>query len=108
MGPPAAIRVGSISTGPVSSALCWSAMPRIGWVEDGDAEGALADLYAELRARRPAGDVPAILRTMSVRPDFLVAINRAANVLHFTDGALSRAQHEMIASYVSALNRCHY
>ena len=28
--------------------------------------------------------------------------------LHFTDGALSRAEHEMIASYVSALNRCHY
>ena len=28
--------------------------------------------------------------------------------LHFTDGALTRAHHEMIASYVSALNRCHY
>jgi hypothetical protein len=28
--------------------------------------------------------------------------------VHFSDGALSRAQHEMIASYVSALNKCHY
>jgi hypothetical protein len=84
------------------------AMARIGWVEDADAEGPLADIYAQLRARRPGGDVPAILRTMSVRPDFLVAINEAANELHFTDGALTRAQHEMIASYVSAINRCHY
>lgn len=82
-------------------------MARIGWVEDRDAEGPLAELYAEFRATRPGGDVPAILRTMSVRPDFLAAINQASR-LHFTDGALTRAQHEMIASYVSAINRCHY
>ena len=44
---------------------------------------------------------------MSVRPDFMLAID-AASQLHFSDGALSRAQHEMIASYVAALNRCHY
>src|SRR5438093_677139 len=31
-----------------------------------------------------------------------------ASRLHFSDGALTRAQHEMIASYVSALNRCRY
>ena len=48
-----------------------------------------------------------ILRTMSLRPDFLAAI-MAASRLHFTDGALTRAQHEMIASYVAAINRCHY
>jgi hypothetical protein len=47
------------------------------------------------------------MRTMSLRPDFLQAI-LSASKLHFSDGALSRAQHEMIASYVSALNRCHY
>jgi len=40
--------------------------------------------------------------------DFLRAIDEAARLLHFTDGALTRAQHEMIASYVSALNRCHF
>jgi hypothetical protein len=44
---------------------------------------------------------------MSYRPDFLAAII-AASRLHFSDGALTRAQHEMIASYVSALNKCHY
>ena len=51
--------------------------------------------------------VPDILKTMSLRPDFLAAVDAASN-LHFTDGALTRAQHEMIASYVSALNRCRY
>lgn len=82
-------------------------MVRIAWVEDEDATGPLAELYARLRQDSPSGRVPDILRTMSLRPDFLGAIATAAR-LHFSDGALTRAQHEMIAAYVSALNRCHY
>lgn len=82
-------------------------MARIEWVEDGDARGPLAELFAGVRAASATGQVPAIYRTMSQRPDFLAAI-RDASAMHFSDGALSRAQHEMIASYVSALNRCHY
>jgi hypothetical protein len=82
-------------------------MARIAWIEDNDATGGLADLYRELKQASARGNVPDILRTMSLRPDFLHAIDQASR-LHFTDGALSRAEHEMIASYVSALNRCHY
>ncbi len=82
-------------------------MARIAWVEDDDASGAIAEIYAELKRTSTRGNVPDILRTMSLRPDFLRAIDQASR-LHFTDGALSRAEHEMIASYVSALNRCHY
>jgi hypothetical protein len=82
-------------------------MARIAWIEDDDATGEVADLYRHLRQNSERGKVPDILRTMSLRPDFLVAIDQASK-LHFTDGALSRAEHEMIASYVSALNRCHY
>ena len=81
-------------------------MARIRWVDEDEATGALADLYAEVRART-LGHVPDILKTMSLRPDFLRAMSDAST-LHFTDGALTRAQHELIASYVSALNRCHY
>jgi alkylhydroperoxidase family enzyme len=80
-------------------------MPRIAWVEDADATGRLAELYAA--ARKRSGHVADIMRTMSLRPDFMEAIMAAAR-LHFTEGALSRAQHEMIASHVAALNRCHY
>jgi alkylhydroperoxidase family enzyme len=82
-------------------------MARISWVEDDDATGPLAEMYEIARRTSPTGQVAAIYRTMSNRPDFLGAIMQAAQ-LHFSDGALSRAQHEMIASYVAALNRCHY
>jgi hypothetical protein len=80
-------------------------MARIKWIEDDDAAGDLADLYQKYKdEKRP---VPAIIKTMSLRPDFLKAVD-AASRLHFTDGVLTVAQHEMIASYVSALNRCRY
>lgn len=86
-------------------------MPRIAWIEEADARGRLAELYGAARAGSVTGipreRVPDIFRTMSHCPDFLAAIMDAARV-HFSDGTLTRAQHEMIASYVSALNRCHY
>ena len=86
-------------------------MPRISWIEEGEAQGQLAELFAASRAGSISGikreRVPDILHTMSHRPDFLAAIIDASR-LHFSDGALTRAQHEMIASYVSALNKCHY
>ena len=72
-----------------------------------EASGPLAELYATAREQSPLGIVAPILQTMSLRPDFLAAIH-AASRIHFTDGALTRAQHEMIASYVSAINRCRY
>ena len=76
-------------------------------VQEGEATGELAEIYATTKSQSIARVVPEILKTMSLRPDFLAAIN-AASHLHFSDGALTRAQHEMIASYVSALNRCRY
>ena len=82
-------------------------MARIKWVEDADASGPVASAFAEIRAASESGRVADILRTMSLRPDFMLAVN-AASRMHFSDGALTRAQHEMIASYVAALNRCHY
>lgn len=81
--------------------------PRIRWIEDDQATGPLAELFARMGQMSDSGRMPPILRTMSLRPDFMAAIAQASR-LHFSDGALTRAQHEMIASYVSALNRCHY
>lgn len=82
-------------------------MARIAWIEDQDATGPLAEVYAMARGNSATGQVADILRTMSQRADFLGPIMQASRV-HFTDGALTRVQHEMIASYVSALNHCHY
>jgi alkylhydroperoxidase family enzyme len=80
---------------------------RIRWISDDEATGDTRTLFERIRATSPTGRVADILRTMSLRPDFLAAIHDASR-MHFTDGALTRAQHEMIAAYVSALNRCHY
>jgi hypothetical protein len=44
---------------------------------------------------------------MSQRPEFLAGVMGILPV-QFSDGHLMRAQHEMIASYVSVLNRCHF
>jgi hypothetical protein len=82
-------------------------MTRIKVIQEPEAQGQLADLYAAAKSQSPIGVVAEILKTMSLRPDFLAAI-QAASRLHFTEGALTRAQHEMIASYVSALNHCRY
>jgi hypothetical protein len=82
-------------------------MARIKMVQEADATGLLAELYATAKAQSPIGFVSPILQTMSLRPDFLAAI-QAASRMHFTDGALTRAQHELIASYVSAINRCRF
>ena len=82
-------------------------MARIKTVDEADASVVLAEIYQTSKARSVAKVVPDILRTMSLRPDFLQAID-AASRMHFSDGALTRAQHEMVASYVSALNKCRY
>ena len=76
-------------------------------IDESDAEGLLAEGYAKAKALSPLGIVAPIIKTMSLRPDFLAAI-QAASRMHFTDGALTRAPYEMVASYVSALNRCRY
>ena len=80
-------------------------MPRIKWIEDSEAEGKVADVFKKIR--KMYGQMPDIFRTMSLQPDFLEAIVNASK-LHFSDAALNRAQHEMIASYVSVLNQCDY
>jgi hypothetical protein len=80
-------------------------MPRIKWIEDDEATGEFAAILREQEAS--GGQVPDIFRTMSLRPDFLAGFIKMSE-LNFSDGALTRAQHEMIAAYVSALNRCHY
>jgi len=86
-------------------------VPRISWVEEKDATGRLAELFEDARSGSISGIkrpfVADILHTMSHRPDFLAAIMDASR-MYFSDGALTRAQQEMIASYVSALNHCHY
>ena len=61
-------------------------MARIAWVEDRDASGETFELYARLQKTSTRANVPDILRTICLRPDFPTAIDHASE-MHFSDGA---------------------
>jgi hypothetical protein len=44
---------------------------------------------------------------MALRPDAYKMFN-IMSTMHFSDGFLKRREHEMIAAYVSSLNRCKF
>ena len=77
---------------------------RIAWVDEEDPKA--PEIYG-----RPAealrGGVPGIIKTMSVRPDAMQMFMELSRI-HFTNGFLDRRTHEMIAAYVSSINKCKY
>lgn len=79
------------------------------WIETinpADATGLLAEIYDA--ATRRAGRVYNILRVQSLNPNVLRAgLGVYLDLMH-GQSPLSRAQREMIAVVVSALNECHY
>lgn len=79
---------------------------RIAWVEEEDATGVIAGLYARQRAR--GGRVADIVKTFSWRAEALEAMFGLSAVHFGPDTALTRAQREMIATHVSKLLSCHY
>lgn len=84
-------------------------MARIRWVEEPEATGEAAAAYADWSAANPGrAAIPGILKCMSPRPDFFRDVVGFSDRLHFSDGHLDRRTKEMIATYVSALNRCPY
>lgn len=80
-------------------------MAWIEWIDETDAEGRLAELYA-----RYAGDqgLDHILKIHSLNPPSLEGhVNYYAHLMRGPSG-LSRAEREMIAIVVSVENRCRY
>jgi hypothetical protein len=77
-------------------------------VEDGEACGDTAAAYDYWRARSGRQQMPGIIKCFGSRPDFLRQVVDFSNTVHFSEGHLSRRHKEMIASYVSYLNRCPY
>ena len=51
--------------------------------------------------------VPEIMKTLSLMPGAMELVHQLSRY-HFQDGFLTRPHHELIASYVSALNKCKY
>ena len=70
--------------------------------------GETAAAYDFWRAGSGRNQVPGIIKCFGARPDFLRQVVEFSNKVHFSEGHLSRRHKEMIASYVSYLNRCPY
>lgn len=83
-------------------------MARIAWVEEAEATGDAAEAYATYIAVTGRSAIPGILKCFSLRPDFFRQVMAFSNSVHFSEGHLTRGQKEMIATYVSGLNRCPY
>jgi hypothetical protein len=78
-------------------------LARLKWVDEADPNA--PEVYRKFGGgMRP---VPGIMKTMSLRPEIMEAINDLSRY-HFSDGFLDRRTHEMIASYVSAINKCKF
>jgi hypothetical protein len=89
-------------------ALMKSPPPKIKIIEDAEATGAVAEAYDFWRASSGRHKVPGIIKCFGARPDFLRRVVEFSNGVHFSEGHLTRRHKEMIASYVSFLNRCPY
>jgi hypothetical protein len=76
--------------------------------EDAEATGETAAAYDFWRSGSGRKQVPGIIKCFGARPDFLKQVVEFSNTIHFSEGHLSRRHKEMIASYVSFLNRCPY
>lgn len=84
-------------------------MPQIDWINEKDATGDVAKLYEGwMKANPDRGQMPDILKCFSQNAGALRGIMSLSYETHFNDGALSKRQKEMIATYVSALNQCPY
>jgi hypothetical protein len=83
--------------------------PYIQWIDEHQASGELSQIYQEWFSRNPGRrEIPGILRCFSQRPDFLRDVMAFSYRVHFADGHLDRRTKEMIATFVSALNKCRY
>ncbi len=75
-------------------------------IEVTDAEGKLAEVYAELLASR--GKVANILQVHSLNPNAMASHLDLYMSIMFGKSGLSRAEREAIAVVVSATNECEY
>jgi len=79
-------------------------MARIKWIDEDDPKA--AETYGAPPEAIKRG-IPGIVKTMGLRPDAFKMFNIMSNI-HFSDGFLKRREHEMIAAYVSSLNKCKF
>jgi uncharacterized peroxidase-related enzyme len=77
-------------------------------VSERDAPPEVATLYAQFRSHFGLPQVPGILQCFATHPTLLQHMMEMSESLLFSDGALSRRQKEMVATFVSSTNQCDY
>jgi hypothetical protein len=100
------LNTGDAGTTPTTAAEPSTTKIRI--TEDAAATGDVAEAYDFWRKGSGRTQVPGIIKCFGARPDFLRQVIEFSNAVHFSQGHLTRRHKEMIASYVSFLNRCPY
>ena len=79
-------------------------MGRLKWIDEDDPRA--PEVYGAPAQALQRG-IPGIIKTMALRPDAFKMFNMMST-MHFSDGFLKRREHEMIAAYVSSLNKCKF
>ena len=80
-------------------------LPVIG---EANASPEVEKLYARFRETFQRPNVPGILTCFATHPPLLEHMLGLAESMLFTEGALGRANKEMLATFVSARNKCEY
>lgn len=76
---------------------------RLDWAEEG------TELFKAANAATGNKGLRAgIMRTLSLQPEWLKNFYTLTRMSHFEDSALKRREKEMIATYVSGLNKCKF
>jgi alkylhydroperoxidase family enzyme len=75
-------------------------------IPEEEASGRLAEIYSEIRRAFPV--VPNVMKALSLRPELLEHLRQLGMSATFGGSRLTRVQEEMLATVVSAINRCHY
>lgn len=81
---------------------------KIRLIAEEEATGEIAAAYQYFRDQTGRQDVPGILKCLGTNPAFARQMVDVSSSLLFCDGALTRRQKELIATYISHLNACPY
>ncbi len=82
---------------------------RVAWIRtvaETEATGYVKNIYEGFKAQR--GWIPNILKSTTIRSDLTRGWVTLFNTLMYGPSGLKRAQREMLAVVVSAVNHCHY
>ncbi|MCX4786285.1 peroxidase-related enzyme [Streptomyces sp. NBC_01221] len=80
---------------------------RVPMVEESEATGVTADLYAQIKKTTGLPFVPDMFRLVSTQPNLLEAVIAGYTGI-FGEGVLPRATREMISAWSSKINGCPY